>query len=147
MGAVTPYLCCDGAADAIEFYKRAFGAEELYRLDGPGDMVGHAEISIGDSRLMLSDEWPEGGILGPTKRGGATTAFSIEVDDVDALDAAWARAIGAGATEEEPLTDKFYGYRSGTMIDPFGHRWTIATVVEEVSPEEMQRRMEAEFGT
>ena len=147
MPTVTPYLCCEGAADALDFYAKAFNAQELYRLEMPDGKLGHAEMRIGDTRLMLSDEWPEGDILSPKQRGGATTSFSIEVDDTAGLDALWAQALGAGATVEREIENQFYGHRTGTLIDPFGHRWSISTVVEEVSPEEMKRRMEQEFGS
>jgi len=147
MPTVTPYLCCEGAADALDFYAKAFNAQELYRLEMPDGKLGHAEMRIGETRLMLSDEWPEGDILSPKKRGGATTSFSIEVDDTAGLDALWAQALGAGAPVEREIENQFYGHRTGTLVDPFGHRWSISTVVEEVSPEEMKRRMEQEFGS
>jgi len=146
MTTVTPYLCVDGAADALDFYRRAFGAEELYRLAMANGNIAHAEMCIGDTTLMLSDEWPEGGVLGPEKRGGASTSFSITVGGVDALDTMWASALDAGATVEREREDQFYGHRTGTVVDPFGHRWTISTVIEEVSPEEMQRRLDTMDG-
>jgi PhnB protein len=146
MTTVTAYLCVDGAAAALDFYRRAFGAEERYRLAMGDGRIGHAEIRIGDSTLMLSDEWPEGGVLGPDKRGGTSTSFAVTVESVDALDAMWASALAAGATVERERADQFYGHRTGTLVDPFGHRWSIAAVVEEVSPEEMQRRMAAMEG-
>ncbi len=135
--SVTPYLIVDGAEEAIRFYERAFGATEMLRLP-MGDKIGHAEIRIGDSFVMLSDEWPEYGKLGPKARGGATSSLMIYVEDVDA---AFERALAAGATEERPVEDQFYGDRSGTLVDPFGHSWTLATHVEDVGEEEMQRRM------
>jgi len=135
--SVTPYIIVDGAAEAIRFYERALGATEVMRLP-MGDKLGHAEIRIGDSHVMLSDEWPEAGMLGPLKRGGTTASLMVYVEDVDA---AFRRALDAGATAERPVEDQFYGDRSGTLIDPFGHRWTLATHVEEVAPDEMQRRM------
>jgi PhnB protein len=135
--SVTPYLIVDGAEEAIRFYERAFGATEMLRLP-MGDKIGHAEIRIGDSFVMLSDEWPEYGKLGPKARGGATSSLMIYVEDVDA---AFERALAAGAAEERPVEDQFYGDRSGTLIDPFGHSWTLATHVEDVGEEEMQRRM------
>ena len=141
MTTVNAYLTVDGASDALDFYRRAFGAEELYRLAMPDGRLGHAEMRIGDTKLMISDEWPEGGILGPAARGGATTSFAVTVDDVDALDATWAQALAAGATVEREREDQFYGHRTGTLVDPFGHRWSISAVVEDVSPEEMQRRI------
>jgi PhnB protein len=135
--SVTPYLIVDGAAEAIRWYGEAFGATEALRLP-MGDKIGHAEIRIGDSFVMLSDEWPDYGKLGPRARGGATSSLMIYVEDADA---AFERAVAAGAAVEQPLTDQFYGDRSGTVTDPFGHSWTIATHVEDVPEEEMQRRM------
>jgi PhnB protein len=135
--AVTPYLTVDDAAAAIRFYAAAFGAGETMRLE-MGSKIGHAEIQIGDSRVMLSDEWPHMGVLGPKSRGGPTSSLLIYVADVDS---AFARAVEAGGTVERPVEDQFYGDRSGTLVDPFGHRWTLATHVEDVSPEEMHRRM------
>jgi PhnB protein len=135
---VTPYLIVDGAAKAIEYYARAFGAEEVLRMP-MGDRIGHAEIRIGDSIVMLSDEWPDMGMVGPKKRGGATASLMIYVPDVDAM---FTRAVAAGGQSERPVENQFYGDRAGTLLDPFGHRWTIATHVEDVSPEEMNRRMQ-----
>ena len=137
--SVTPYLIIDGAEEAIRFYEQAFGATELLRLP-MGDKIGHAEIRIGDSVIMLSDEWPDQGKLGPKSRGGSTAGLMIYVEDVDA---AFARAVAAGATVERPVEDQFYGDRSGNVVDPFGHSWTLATHVEDVPEEEMQRRMAA----
>jgi PhnB protein len=137
--SVTPYLAVDGAADAIDWYVRALGASEVFRMEHDGK-IGHAEIRIGDSHVMLADEAPELNHLSPKSRGGATASFMIYLDDVDA---AFARAIEAGATEQRPVQDQFYGDRSGTLIDPFGHVWTIATHVEDVSPDEMEARMAA----
>ncbi len=137
--SVTPYLVVDGAAEAIRWYGEALGAAELYRLP-MGGKIGHAEIQIGDSRLMLSDEWPEMDARGPKARGGATATFMIYVDDADA---AFERAVAAGAAIDKPVELQFYGDRSGTVVDPFGHKWTLATHVEEVPPEEMERRMAA----
>ncbi len=136
---VTPYLYVDDAARALEFYRDAFGATELYRLP-MGERIGHAEIQLGDSRIMLADEFPEMHNLGPNRRGGPTGAFLVYVDDADA---AFARAISAGATVDRPLRDEFYGDRTGTVVDPFGHKWSLATHVEDVDPEEMKRRMDA----
>jgi PhnB protein len=138
--SVTPYLSVDGAAEAIRWYEQAFGAIEALRLP-MGDRIGHAEIRIGDSYVMLADEWPDMGMLGPRSRGGTTVGLMIYVEDVDAV---FARAIEAGASEERAVQDQFYGDRSGTLIDPFGHRWTISTHVEDVAEDEIQRRM-AEF--
>ena len=138
--SVTPYMIVDGAAAAIRWYGEAFGAEEALRLP-MGDKIGHAEIRIGDSFVMLADEWPDMGMLGPKARGGATMSLMIYVEDCDAV---FARAIAAGATEERPVENQFYGDRSGTLIDPFGHRWTVSTHVEDVPEDEIKRRM-AEF--
>jgi PhnB protein len=134
---ITPYLIVDGAADAIFYYKEAFGAEEVMRMP-MGDRIGHAEIRIGDSLVMLADEHEEMGLLGPESRGGATSSLMIYVEEVDTI---FADAVEAGGTEERAVQDQFYGDRSGTLVDPFGHRWTIATHVEDVAPEELQRRM------
>lgn len=135
--SVTPYLIVDGAEAAIRFYEQALGAKEVLRLP-MGDKLGHAEVKIGDSHVMLSDEWPDMGMLGPVSRGGTTASLMIYVEDVDA---AFARALAAGAVQERPVEDQFYGDRSGTFIDPFGHRWTLSTHIEDVPEEEMQRRM------
>jgi PhnB protein len=137
--SVTPYLIIDGAADALAFYERAFGAEEVLRFPS-GDKIAHAEIRIGDSIVMLADEFPDMGHLGPKSRGGSSVGLMIYLADVDA---AFAKALAAGATELKPLQDQFYGDRSGSVTDPFGHQWTLATHVEDVSEEEMQRRMAA----
>ena len=136
---VTPYLIVDDAAEAIRFYERALGATEIFRLP-MGDRIGHAEIKIGDSIVMLSDEWPDMGKLGPKARGGATSSMMVYVEDVDA---AYARATAAGATAERPPEDQFWGDRMGSLVDPFGHSWSLATHVEDVAEDEMQRRMEA----
>ena len=135
--SVTPYLIVDNAGEAIRFYGQAFGATELFRLP-MGDKIGHAEIRIGDSVVMLADEFPDMGHLGPKSRGGATASFLIYVPDVGS---AWKRALEAGCTEAKPLETQFWGDRMGTLTDPFGHMWSLATHVEEVSPDEMQRRM------
>ncbi|SKA09067.1 VOC family protein [Novilysobacter spongiicola] len=141
---VTPYLIVDDAAAAIDFYQRALGATELYRLpmkDANGrDVVGHAEIRIGDSTIMLSDEWPDMQALGPKARGGATSTFMIYCDNADH---AFQQALDAGATADKPVEDQFWGDRMGTVVDPFGHKWTLATHVEDVPPEELKRRMDA----
>jgi len=139
--SVTPYLIVEDAAKAIDFYKAAFGAEEKFRLP-MGDKIGHAELRIGDSFVMLADEFPDMGHLGPNKRGGTTASFLIYVDDVDV---AWKRATEAGAKQTRPLELQFWGDRMGTLTDPFGHQWSLATHVEDVSPEQMQERMQA-FG-
>ncbi len=135
--SVTPYLIVDDAAAAIDFYARAFGAEEVLRLP-MGDRIGHAEVRIGNSHIMLADEFPDMGFLGPKARGGATASFMVYVKDVDA---AFARAVEQGASVERPVEDQFWGDRAGTLVDPFGHRWTISTQKEVVSPEELEQRM------
>jgi PhnB protein len=135
---VTPYLIVQGAAAAIEFYKKAFGAKELMRMPGPGGKVGHAELQIGDSRIMLADEHPEMGAKGPGSFGGSPVGLLLYVEDVDAR---FNRAVAAGGKVKKPLADQFYGDRSGTLTDPFGHQWTIATHKEDVAPAEMDRRM------
>jgi PhnB protein len=140
--SVTPYLICDGAADAIEYYKKAFGATELFRMDHEGK-VGHAELKIGDSPIMLADEYPQMGYRSPKALGGTPVSIMIYVEDVDTV---YKRAIDAGATELKALQDQFYGDRSGTLTDPFGHVWTVATHKEDVSMEEMNRRMAAAHG-
>jgi PhnB protein len=140
--SVTPYLICDGAAKAIEYYKNAFGATELFRMDHDGK-IGHAELKIGDSPIMLADEYPQMGYRSPKALGGTPVSIMIYVEDVDTV---YQRAIDAGATEVKPLQDQFYGDRSGTLTDPFGHVWTIATHKEDVSMEEMNRRMAAAHG-
>jgi PhnB protein len=134
---VTPYLVVKGAAAALDFYARAFGAVELYRLGGPSGTIGHAEMRIGDSTLMIADEFPEVGAVAPTPTGGHAVSFLLYVPDVDA---SFKQAIAVGATEVRPVALQFYGDRSGTLRDPFGHEWTLATHVEDVSPEEMDRR-------
>ena len=135
--SVTPYLIVDGAADAIRFYEQALGATEVMRLP-MGDRIGHAEIKIGDSHVMLADEMPEMDILGPRSRGGPTASLMIYVDDVDTT---FEQALAAGATLDRPVENQFYGDRSGTIVDPFGHKWTLSTHVEDVPEEEIQRRM------
>ncbi len=136
----TPYLIIGGAANAIEFYKKAFGAVEQYRLTQSDGRVGHALIRIGDSIIMMADEFPEMGYRGPLSLGGTSVSILIYVDDVDAV---FNRAIAAGAKEFLPVKDQFYGDRNGTLKDPFGHQWTIATHIEDVTPEEVERRVAA----
>ena len=138
--AITPYLSIKGASDAIEFYKAAFGATEIMRFDGPGGSVCHAEIKIGDSPVMLGDENPEWGAVSPQTLGGTPAGLCIYVPNVDEV---FNQAVATGAKVERPVQDQFYGDRSGTVIDPFGHKWTVATHIEDVSAEEMQRRMAA----
>jgi PhnB protein len=136
--SVTPYLIVDGAAEAIRFYEKAFGATEVFRLP-MGDRLGHAEIKIGDSVVMLADEFEDMGALGPKSRGGPTSSLLIYTEDVDK---AFAQAIDAGCTAEREPSDEFWGDRMGSLRDPFGHRWSIATHKEEVAPDELNRRME-----
>ena len=136
----TPYLIIRGAAEAIEFYKRAFGATEMLRMADPQGRVGHAEIRIGDSVIMLADEHPAMGYRGPRSLGGSSVSILLYLEDVDAV---FERAVKAGARALRQVTDQFYGDRSGTLEDPFGHVWTVATHVEDVPPEEMRRRAEA----
>lgn len=137
---VTPYLIVANAAEAIEFYKRGFGAVELMRLADPSGKVGHAEIKIGDSPLMLADEFPEMDARGPRTLGGSPITILLYVDDVDAM---FAQAIAAGAKELRPVQDQFYGDRSGMLEDPFGHKWAVATHKEDLTPEEINARYEA----
>lgn len=139
---VTPYLAIKNAADALEFYKKAFGVTERYRLTMPDGRVGHAEIHLGDSIVMLSDEFPEYGGKAPAALGGSPVSIHLYVEDVDAF---FKRALAAGATERKPVMDQFYGDRSGQIEDPFGHLWWVATHKEDVAPEEMQRRVQAMF--
>lgn len=137
--SVTPYLIVRGAARAIEFYGKAFGATERMRMDGPGGRVMHAEIQIGDSVVMLADE-PETGARSPEAYGGTPVSIMLYVEDVDAT---VKRAVEAGARLTRPVENQFYGDRMGGITDPFGHEWYVATTVEEVSPDELQRRMDA----
>ena len=137
--AVTPYLIVAGAARAIDFYKHAFGATETMRLDGPNGLA-HAEIRIGGSVVMLADESPDMGYKGPRSYGGTAVSLMLYVD---AVDATFQRALDAGATQQRAVQDQFYGDRSGTLEDPFGHVWTLATHVEDVAPDEIDRRLAA----
>lgn len=138
MHTITPHLVCNGAADAIDFYKRAFGAIEAARLPGPGGKLAHAMIRIGDSHLMLVDEYPEQGALGPKSLKGSPVTLHLYVDDVDA---AVGRAVAAGAKITMPVADMFWGDRYGRVEDPFGHQWSIATHIRDVSLEEAQAAM------
>ncbi len=135
--SLTPYLIIKGAAQAIDFYKRAFGARELLRLEGPNGTIGHAEILVGDSPVMLADACQEMGHGGPEHYGGTPVSFMFYVEDVDA---AFDRAVAAGAKVKRPVQDQFYGDRTGTVEDPFGHVWSIGTHKEDVPPEEINRR-------
>jgi PhnB protein len=141
--SITPYLTFDGAAEAIEFYQKIFGATEILRLPGPDGKIGHAEIKIGDSVLMMADEKPAMGYRSPKALGGTPVGIMLYVEDVDRT---FASALASGATAEKPVQDQFYGDRSGTVVDPFGYKWTIATHVEDVSHEEMQRRIADLYG-
>jgi PhnB protein len=138
--SVTPYLIISGATEAIEYYKKAFGATELMRIDAPGGKIGHAEIKIGDSPIMLADEFPEMGYKSPKTLGGSPVSIMIYVEDVDTV---FRQAIAAGGKEQRPVKDQFYGDRSGTLEDPFGHVWHVATHKEDVSAEEMEQRASA----
>lgn len=134
---LTPYLVVKDAAAALDFYTRAFGAEEQLRLTDPAGRIGHAHMAIGDSAFMLADEHPEFGALGPISLGGSAVSLHLEVADADA---AAARAVDAGATVLRPVEDQFHGNRSGMVADPFGHKWFLSQQTEAVGPEEMQRR-------
>jgi PhnB protein len=136
----TPYLIVKDAARAIEFYKKAFGATELMRMPGPGGKIGHAEIKIGDSPIMLADEVPGMGFRSPESLGGSPISILLYVEDVDVV---FSEALAAGAKEQRPVADQFYGDRTGGVTDPFGHVWYIATHKEDVSPEEMKKRAAA----
>jgi len=139
--SVTPHLVASDAAGAIEFYKKAFGATEIIRHADPGGKIRNAEVKIGDSMIMLADEFPEMGVVSPRSLGGSPVSFYLYVKDVDQVHR---QALAAGGEEIYPVTDKFYGDRSGGVKDPFGHSWYIATHVEDVSPEELQRRAQAQ---
>ncbi len=141
--AAIPYLCVQNGSEAIDFYRRAFGAIEKYRIDDPSGKIGHAELRIGDAVLMLSDEYPEMGVLSPKSIGGSSVAIQIYVDDVDTVAE---RAVAAGAKVLRPVEDQFYGDRSGKLEDPFGHTWWLSTRKEEVSVDEMKRRAAKLFG-
>ena len=136
----TPYLCCKDAARAIEFYKKAFGATEAMRLSEPGGRIGHAEIRIGDTVVMLADEFPDHDAYAPKKFGGSPVSLHVYVEDVDAVAQ---QAIAAGAKVKRPVADQFYGDRLGTFEDPFGHTWHLSTHIEDVPPDELDRRAKA----
>ena len=138
--SVTPYLIINGAASAIEFYQKAFGATELFRFPAPDGKIGHAEIKIGDSPIMLADEFAEMGYKGPQALGGSPVSLMIYLEDVDTV---FNRAVEAGASVKEAVQDKFYGDRTGTLTDPFGHVWHVSTHKEDVSMEEMEKRAKA----
>ena len=141
---VTPYLHVDGANRAIEFYSTVFGATERMRMPAPGGRIGHAELQIGDSVIMLADEFPDMNVRGPKAIGGTPVTVMVYVEDVDQV---FNRAIKAGAKEIRPVMDQFYGDRSGEFEDPFGHRWNVATHVEDVPPDEMAKRAATVMGT
>ncbi|MCC7424843.1 MAG: VOC family protein [Planctomycetaceae bacterium] len=138
--SVTPYLIIKGAAAALDYYKKAFNATELMRIDGPNGTIGHAEIRIGDSVVMMADEFPQMGCLSPLTTGGVSVSLMIYVPNVDEV---FAQAIRAGGIEKRAIQNQFYGDRSGTLVDPFGHMWTISTHVEDVPPDELARRAAA----
>jgi PhnB protein len=135
--SVTPYLIISGAAAALDYYVKAFGASIVLRMDAPGGKIGHAEIKIGDSHVMLADEYPEMGFRSPKALGGAGVSILLYVANVDEV---FKRAIAEGGKELQPIKDQFYGDRSGTLMDPFGHVWTVSTHTEDLTPEEMDRR-------
>ena len=135
---VTAYLAIDGAGDAIDFYKKIFGAQERVRMPGPDGRIGHAEIGIGDSVIMMADTFPEMGHVDPKKLGGTPVTLTVYVEDADKT---MKEALAAGAKETQPVEDKFYGDRAGQFDDPWGHRWNVMSHVEDVSPDEMQKRM------
>jgi PhnB protein len=138
--AVIPYLSVRGAAQAIDFYKKAFGAEEVMRMPMPDGKIAHAELKIGDAHVMLADEFPQMDFRSPQTVGGSSVMIMIYVPNVDEI---VQKAVANGANITKPVQDQFYGDRSGSLADPFGHLWTIATHVEDVSPEEMDRRMKS----
>lgn len=138
--SVTPYLYIKGATKAIDFYKTAFGATEVMRMPGPNGTVAHAEIEIGNTRIMLSDERPDMGARSPQTVGGTPIGLHLYVDNVDAT---FKKAIDAGAKEDRPVKNEFYGDRTGSLTDPYGFRWFVATHVEDVAPEELKKRMAA----
>lgn len=141
--SVTPYLIVAGASEALDWYTKVLGATERMRMAEPSGKIGHAEIEIGDSVVMLADEYPDMDIRGPRSVGGSPVTIHVYVDDVDAVVAG---ALTAGAKERRPVADQFYGDRVGQIEDPFGHQWSIATHVEDVPPDEMMRRAQAEAG-
>ena len=140
---VSPYLCIDGAADAIEFYTKVFGATERTRMPAPEGKIGHAELQIGDSVIMLSDEFPEMGNRSPKSVGGTPVILSVYVEDVDGV---FGQAIDLGAKSVQEVENQFYGDRSGQFQDPFGHRWSVATHVEDVAADEMAKRAAETMG-
>jgi PhnB protein len=141
--SVTPYLCTHDGNRALEFYKAAFGAVETMRIAAPGGRIGHAEIKIGNALIMLADEYPEIGVVSPQSLKGTSVTLHLVVPSVDEV---CSSAVAAGATLERPVKNEFYGMRTGTIIDPFGHRWMIATVTEQLSNEEVLKRAAALHG-
>jgi len=137
---ITPYLVIRGAAQAIDYYKQAFGATEIMRIQQPDGRVGHAELKFGDAVVMLADEFPEINVVGPATLGNTTVGVLLYVENADAT---FDKAVSLGAKVRKPMADQIYGDRNGTLEDPFGHKWTIATHKEDVTPEEMERRMAA----
>lgn len=140
--SITPYLMIKGASEAIEFYKRAFGATEIFRLSHPNGQIGHAEIKIGDSSIMLADACDQAEFHPPESLGGSSVALHVYVEDVDAQ---FNQAVSAGAKAVKPVLDQFYGDRTGMLQDPFGHIWFLATHKKDITPEEINRRAEALF--
>ena len=140
--SITPFLVVNDAARAIDFYKRAFGAKEIMRMDGPGGKVAHAEVKIGDSMIMLSDEMPGNGARSPKALGGSPVSIFLYVENVDTV---FNQAVSAGAKVEMPMADMFWGDRYGKLTDPFGHSWSLATHKEDVAPEEMKKRAQQEM--
>jgi PhnB protein len=138
--SVTPYLTIKGAAKALDFYEKVFGAKEIKRIETPDGKIGHAELQIGDSMIMLADEFPDMGNKSPQSIGGTPVIVQLYVEDVDKV---VERAVAAGGTLKKPVKDQFYGDRSGTLVDPFGHVWYVSTHIEDMSAAEMQRRSEA----
>ena len=143
MTKLSPYLIVGNAAEAIGFYERAFGAEELFRLEDPRGKIGHAELRFGDTIVMIADEYPDFGALAPARFGGSPVRLHLTVSDADAV---LAKALDEGATLTRPASDEFYGSRSGMIVDPFGHGWTVSTKTEDVPADEMQRRFTALMG-
>ena len=141
--SITPHLVCAGAADAIEFYKKAFGASEMFRLPNPQGKLMHACIQIGDSAVFLVDEMPDWGSFGPKSLKGSPVTIHLQVEDVDAV---FERAVGAGAKIKMPIEDAFWGDRYGVLEDPFGHQWSVATHVRDMTPEEIQQAAQKAFG-
>jgi len=140
---LSPYLCVDDAAAAVDFYSNVFGFEERLRIPAPGGKVGHSELQLGSAVVMVSDEYPEMGVLGPKAIGGTAVTISLYVEDVDA---SFAAAVAAGAEVVEGVEDRFYGDRSGQISDPWGHRWSLATHLEDLTTDELLSRAEAMFG-